>query len=312
MAMPNFYEIMLPFLQTLRNGRAMRVREVADRMCNHFDLTDAECSEKLATGERKIVNRTWFASTYLFKAGLISRPQRGFVAISNNGSALLASCPDSISEKLLLTFPSFAKWRTTKKQNGSSDSIDGGGVDTTINPPVQYLTPIEAMEANSYLLNEQLAEELLEFILKDSPNSFESTVLDLMQAMGYGRLGTGRVTGGSGDGGIDGIIDEDKLGLDKIYLQAKRYSPENSVGSKEIQAFKGSLDDHNASKGVFITTSRFSSNARKSASNSSQYRIVLIDGRKLAELMIDYDVGVSTQTTWKLKRIDREYFDPDS
>ena len=311
MGMPTFNEIMLPFLQAIRSGSEIRVRSVADLMGDHFALSDAERSERLQNGERRIENRTWFASTYLFKAGLILRPKRGFVEISDEGKSLLDSNPDSVSEKLLMKYPAFADWKSKSgKTIASKDYNDSNTVfDSGSQGPSQ--TPIEAIEANARLLNEQLAEELLAEILVQDPSFFEQLVLDVMKAMGYGSAGSGQVVGGSGDGGIDGIINEDRLGLDKIYLQAKRYDRENKVTSPEIRGFIGSMASYGASKGVFISTSNFTSGAIKEAGKNPLYRLVLIDGQQLAQLMIDNDVGVSVQTTWMLKRLDSDYFDSD-
>ncbi len=225
---------------------------------------------------------------------------------------LLATSPDFISEKLLMKYPSFEEWNARNKSADSSNCISDKEMSISSDTQEQRQTPDEAIEANARLLNDQLAEELLRAILQRPPEFFEQLVLDVMQAMGYGQFGAGHVTGGSGDGGIDGIIEEDKLGLEKIYLQAKRYAPDNSVNRPVIQTFVGSMAGSGASKGVFITTSKFSKGAQESARSNPQFRVVLINGQRLAELMIDNNVGVSETTSWSLKRIDSDYFEPES
>ncbi|MCY4023862.1 MAG: restriction endonuclease [Anaerolineaceae bacterium] len=308
MALPTYYKIMLPFLNSLRSGDELRVREIADIMSDFFALSEEERKEELSDGSTKIATRTWFASTYLTKAGLVHRPRRGFVSITNSGKELLESNPESITEKLLLTFPAYQEWRLRRKSSGSSKDDDSGNANETTDAQIQSLTPVEAIETNALLLNEQLSDELLSEILGRSPEFFERLIMDVMSAMGYGR---GEHTGRSGDGGIDGVIDEDKLGLEKIYLQAKRYELGKKVSSPAIRGFIGSMASHGANKGVFITTSEFTDAARNDAGKNPHYRLVLIDGQELARLMIEYDVGVSEQVTWKLKRLDSDYFDPD-
>ena len=198
----------------------------------------------------------------------------------------------------MLTYPAYQEWRSRRKTSDSSKDHDAVSTNDTTESQSQSLTPVEAIEANALLLNEQLSDELLSEILGRSPEFFERLILDVMKAMGYG---SGEHTGRSGDGGIDGVINEDKLGLDKIYLQAKRYELANKVSSPAITGFIGSMASHGANKGVFIATSEFTNAARESAGKNPDYRLVLIDGQQLARLMIEYGVGVSEQVTWKLK-----------
>ena len=207
--------------------------------------------------------------------------------------------------KTLDKYPAYAEWRASSRRNPKSSVPNETEDNETYE---QNLNPVAVLENSARLLNEQLAEELLIAILERPPEFFEQLIIDVMKAMEYG---SGEHVGRSGDGGIDGVIDEDRLGLDKIYLQAKRQSSNNKVSSPAIRGFIGSMASHGATKGVFVTTSEFTKSAIEEARKNLQFRVVLIDGQELARLMIDYDVGVSEQTTWTLKRLDSDYFNPD-
>ena len=305
MTMPTWQDILLPFLQTIQEGTKTQLRSVTEVMIAHFDLTEDEREVREKNGQRKIHNNVSWASTHLAKANLISRPTRGFVKISDEGLALLATSPDTISMKTLDKYPAYAEWRASSRRNPKSSVPNETEDNETYE---QNLNPVAVLENSARLLNEQLAEELLIAILERPPEFFEQLIIDVMKAMEYG---SGEHVGRSGDGGIDGVIDEDRLGLDKIYLQAKRQSSNNKVSSPAIRGFIGSMASHGATKGVFVTTSEFTKSAIEEARKNLQFRVVLIDGQELARLMIDYDVGVSEQTTWTLKRLDSDYFNPD-
>jgi restriction system protein len=249
-------------------------------------------------------NRLAWAKTYLKRAGLIEQPRRGIFLISPSGRQLLAEGPQKIDLRLLQEMPGYANTSDPPELTSASDSTaltDSALVD---------VTPEEDLERAHAVLRRELAADLINNVKKCTPAFFESLVIQLLLKMGYGgsRQEAGRAVGRSGDGGIDGIINEDRLGLDAIYLQAKRW--DGTVGRPEIQKFVGALAGQRASKGVFITTSVFTQEAKEYAERS-QYRVVLIDGVRLSDLMIEHDLGVSVAATYQLKRIDSDFFDDE-
>jgi restriction system protein len=297
MAIPDFQSCMLPFLKVISDGKEYSISEIIDKVSDYFGLSKEERELLLPSGNQAIINnRVGWTRTYLLKAGLIKRTKRAHYAITEEGLKLLESNPDFIGVKTLMKYESFRNWY-------SSENI----VSEPTPKPNHEQTPEEAIEKNAKLINDLLADELLEKVKKMSPNFFENLVLELLLKMGYGGAlkEAGSLTGGPGDEGIDGIIKEDKLGLDMIYLQAKRW--DNVVGRPEIQKFAGALLGKKASKGIFITTSYFSKDA-EDFPKSLDKKIVLIDGKKLAELMIEHNVGVYVQKTIEIKKIDNDYF----
>lgn len=301
MPIPDYQSVMLPLLSYLSDGVPRKIKDCADAMVAHFNLTQEEATRKIPSGKMTyILNRTGWARTYLKKAGLISSPQRGLNQITEEGKSLLEEKPKSINVDLLMRYESFVAFRTSKGNEVSEVTVD-----SIIESDSQ--TPEEALELNYLKLRAQLADDLLEQVKTSAPDFFEKMVVELLVSMGYGGSlkDAGQATQRSNDGGIDGIIKEDRLGLDTIYIQAKRW--ENSVQRPEIQKFAGALQGVRAKKGVFITTSSFSDGAKDFAATIDS-KIILIDGYQLAQYMIDHNVGVSKQHVYEIKKLDSDYF----
>lgn len=300
MPIPKYQELTLPLLRFLVDGEEHAVREAVDALAQEFRLSPEERQEMLPSGRQPLLrNRVGWAQTHMKKAGLLEYPRRGYIRITDRGRAVLQDPPEQITERYLMRFPEFQDF---KNQQSSKTTADPEETATTTQQ-----TPEEIIDSAHQALRTTLATDLLDTIKDCSPAFFEQLVLDLLVAMGYGgsRRAASQAVGRSGDGGIDGIISEDRLGLDVIYLQAKRWS--HTVGRPEIQRFAGALHGQRARKGVFITTSDFTREARDYAA-SIDIKIILIDGDRLTELMIDHGVGVSTVQTLELKRIDQDYF----
>jgi restriction system protein len=298
MAIPDYQTLMVPLLRFASDGEEHSLRQTIDVLAQEFKLTEAEQKQLLPSGQQSAFdNRVGWARTYLFKAGLLETPRRGFFRIAPRGIEMLKSDPARIDVALLNKYKEFREFRERR--------VDDGG-DTTA--ATSEKTPQEVIEAAHANLRASLAAEILETLKGSSPHFFEQIVVDLLVAMGYGgtRRDAGAAIGRSGDGGIDGVINEDRLGLDAIYVQAKRWDT-NSVGRPEVQKFAGALQGQGAHKGIFITTSTFSKEAVEYASKISN-RIILIDGAKLALYMIDFNVGVTTTATFALKKVDSDYF----
>jgi restriction system protein len=303
---PAYEPFMLPLLRCLRDGQVRHRHECNEPLIDYFQLTPEEVEQLLPSGKQTALrNRAGWASTHLAKAGLIERPRRGYMRITERGLEALRVADQGITidNAYLLQYPEFVEFFRPSSPQGDTPAR----LPTPL-PATESRTPQEAMEAAYQTLRAALAGELLERIMDGSPRFFEQVVLDLLVAMGYGgsRADAAQAVGGSGDGGVDGWIKEDKLGLDSIYLQAKRW--EGSVGRPIVQAFAGSLEGHRARKGVLITTSRFSQDAYDYV-RSIEKRIVLIDGERLTTLMIDHGVGVADVAVYPVKRIDEDYFE---
>jgi restriction system protein len=309
MAVPNFQEFMLPFLRAVSDGREHTIAEMFGVMAKHFNLSEEDIKELVPSGrETRFKNRVYWARVYLAQAKLIDATGRGRFRITDRGSTLLKSNPPTINMKLLEQYPEYVafKGRSVKKSDdGNSVVVASSETDEK----EEQLTPEELLESSYTTLRQQLIHALLEQIMNSPPESFEQLVIDVLVAMGYGgsRVDAGQAIGKSNDGGIDGIIKEDRLGLDVVYLQAKRWT--NNVGSPEIQGFVGSLNLNGANKGVFITTSSFSKPALDIVKGLRTPKVVLIDGQQLAEMMIDYGVGVSDVATYTVKKLNPDYFD---
>lgn len=299
------YEAMMPVvLQSLADSQPLLLREVYERVCAHYAFSPEQLAETLPSGRQSTIrSRVGWAKTYLVKAGLIEQPKRGVSLITARGQAALA-CGQTIDNHYLAQFGEFIAF--TLASNDGGTPVESSPLTAPATSTAQ--TPQEQIEQALSTINQSLADELLREVLALSPRFFEQLVVDLMVAMGYGGSNqeAGQTTRYSSDGGIDGIIKEDRLGLDSIYLQAKRYS-DKTVGRPEIQAFAGALDLHRARKGVFITTSSFSRDAQEYV-GLIEKRIVLIDGARLAALMIEYGVGVTTRQTLTIKALDSDYF----
>jgi len=304
-AIPDYQSIMLPLLQLASNGEQHSFREAVEQLADQFALADSERAELLPSGTAHLfANRVGWARTYLKQAGLLSAPKRGAFVITEAGTALLAKRPARIDNNLLNQYEAFRSFRT----RGRSEEEQAGQRAAV---PVAEQTPEDAMAVAYQRVRMELEAELLEQVKAASPAFFERLVVDLLVAMGYGgsRQEAGRAIGRSGDGGVDGMINEDKLGLDVLYIQAKRWDA--VVGRPEIQKFAGALQGQRASKGVFITTSSYSKDAVDFA-NTISIKIILIDGANLVRLMVDHDVGVGKVGTYELKRIDTDYFEGDA
>ncbi len=300
MSIPSYEDVMLPLLQFLSDDNDHKIRDAYKAMADHFELTADERAQLLPSGKAPVIsNRTQWAKLYLLKAGLIESPKRGVVRVTERGRDFLRSKPAGINNAALNRYPEFAEFLQPR------DSVRTG-VDTLDNPG----TPDEQLQSAYRVLRNTLAQDLLTEVKAASPAFFERLVVDLLLAMGYGGSmnDAGQVVGGSGDGGIDGVIKEDRLGLDVIYVQAKRW--ETVVSRPEIQKFVGALQGRRAKKGVFITSSGFSQGALDYVQNIDS-KVVLIDGRRLAEFMIDFDIGVSRIDTYVVKRVDTDYFADD-
>ncbi|MBL9181718.1 MAG: restriction endonuclease [Verrucomicrobiaceae bacterium] len=300
MPIPPVTHFRVPLLQLLGDGQERPLAEAANALADVFKLTDEERSAVLPSGYPVVRHRTGWSGFHLRKAGLVDDSKRGILRITDEGQKLLAAKPTSLSESVLMQFPKYQAWR--KAVSNAAQLPIPAVVEAD-----EETSPEEAI-ANGYAtLRANLAAELLERIMAKPSGFFEKLVVDLLLAMGYGgsRAEAGTVTKASGDGGIDGVINEDRLGLDAVYVQAKRW--EGNVGVGPLREFVGSLSAHKAQKGVFITTSDFAAGARHYVSQVS-HKIVLINGQRLAELMIDYGVGVSTRETYVLKRADEDYF----
>ncbi len=303
MAIPDYQTVMLPLLQYAADGDEHRIGDVVEALARHFGLTDEERLELLPSGKQpKFNNRVSWASTYMKEAGLIEKPRWGFLRITDQGRALLREKPKTIDVKLLERYPEFVAF--LKK----SHKPDKPKAQALPEPARELQTPVETIETAYQTIRNSLVTELLQQIKACSPEFFERLVVDVLVRMGYGgtRAEAGRAIGKSGDEGIDGIINEDRLGLDVIYIQAKRW--EGTVSSPEIQKFVGALQGKKARKGIFITTSSFSKQARKYAS-SIETNVVLVDGETLANLMIEYGVGTTPVSVYEIKRVDSDYFD---
>ncbi len=308
MAIPGYQDLMLPLLE-LGAQRALPAREAVDLMADRFKLTDEERESLLPSGKQTFIfNRTNWALTYLAKAGLISRPRRGWFEATDEGRRLLTSPPARIDVAYLQRFDAVRAF--TRPSDPASRPSAGVAGPLPTEPAEESDTPDERIDEAVQTLSAELRAELMSLILARDPDAFEQLIVDLMVAMGYGGGGDNRRIGRSGDGGVDGIINEDRLGLDRVYLQAKRYAPETTVGPNQIREFAGALMLRNADKGVFVTTSSFTRGAAEEAERMRQ-RIVLIDGARLTELMARHDVGVRLKRAVHIKEIDLNYFEDD-
>lgn len=302
MAIPKFEKFLYPFLQQLKN-KDVTTKEMRETLIKHFNLTAEDCSLRTKNGTAYQFNdRINWSRQWLRRALFIEIPQRGVYHITERGLDFLNSHND-LTEKDLLKYPEFAEYSGLSASSESCKQVDVFAEDTAVR------TPTEDMDTAFKTINDDLAVDLLQKVLEMSPNFFEKLVLDLLLNMGFGSKSREMavVTPTSHDNGVDGIIPEDALGLDKIYIQAKRYT-DTSVSKPDIHKFIGALDEQKASKGVFITTSKFTNGARESAYKASK-KIVLIDGKELADYMIEYNVGVSEKKVYEVKKLDSDYFE---
>ena len=304
MSIPDYETLMLPVLEAVADGGEHLLRDLTQQIAQRFELTDEERQRLLPSGQQTIIsNRVSWARTYLKKSGLVVSTGRGKVRITDEGRRALALKPVKIDTHFLEQYPSYVEFKETRRTESQDEEVDRV-------PPASDQTPEEAIEVAYRDLRAALADEVLERVRSCSPQFFERLVVELLVAMGYGGSlsDAGRAVGRTGDKGIDGIIKEDKLGLDVVCIQAKRW--ENTVGRPEVAAFAGSMEGHRAKKGVMLTTATFSKDAHDYVSRIER-KIVLIDGRQLAELMIDHGIGTTTTRTYEIRRIDSDYFVED-
>ena len=299
MAIPDFQSIMLPLLKFCSDGVEHTNREGIDALAQEFALTEEEQKQLLPSGQQCVFdNRVAWARAHMKMAQLLENTRRGVFRITNRGKQILDQHPAEINLRFLREFPEYLAARDKHKR--TEKTVSGDDKEET-------QTPEEQLEEAYEILRDNLASEIITQLKDASPSFFEKVVIEVLVKMGYGgsRKDAGQAIGRSGDEGIDGIIKEDRLGLDIIYIQAKKW--ENTISRPEIQKFAGALQGKRSRKGIFITTSDFSKSAREYAS-AIENKIILIDGRQLAQLMIDFNVGVATEATYELKRLDSDYF----
>lgn len=301
---PDFQSLMRPILEALSDGSVRRTRELVEAMSDRFGLTVEEREAMLPSGRQRLMhNRVGWSITHLFQAGLLERPARGHIAITATGREVLAAHPDRVDMSVLREFPSYRDFR---ERSSTRDTASDGPL--AAEPDAEAASPQDLLSRAVTENRAAVEGELLERALALSPVEFERLVVRLLERMGYGRSGAVEHSGRSGDAGIDGIISQDPLGLDRIYLQAKRYAPDQSVQRPAIQGFVGALMGAQGDRGVFITTSSFSAGARTEAERVNA-RIELIDGSRLAELMLRHGVGVQAEVTVTLHQLDEDFFE---
>lgn len=296
MAVPKFHEFMKPFLDILSDGNSYTIKEIREIISKEFNLSKEDLKEMLPSGTQTVfANRVQWAGTYLFKAGLLTKPSRGVFAINEAGKAVIEKNPEVIDVQYLTQFESFREFQSPKTDTETK------GADSNV-----LETPDFAFEDSFKKINESLIDEILIEIVKFTPGAFEQLVVDLLQKMGYGSFeNAGRTTPLSGDEGIDGVIMEDKLGFNLIYIQAKKWELDATVGRPEIQNFVGAISGKGGN-GLFVTTAKYSKPAIEYA---DLHHIILIDGKRLAKLMIEHNFGVSVKRTFQIKEIDSDVFE---
>jgi len=300
MAIPDYQTLMLPLLKLTSDEKEHSLKATTEKLAQDFGLSEIELAEMLPSARKtRFYDRVGWAGTYLRKAGLLISPHRGKFQITKRGLEVLKNPPERITVNFLEQFDEFVQFRERREKNADNDTI--------IPKDVESQTPEEAIESAYLNIKQSLTDEILQTVKNCSPSFFETLVIDVLVKMGYGgtRKDAGKAIGKSGDNGIDGIINEDRLGLDVIYIQAKKW--DNPVGRPEIQKFAGALQGQRAKKGIFITTSTFTKEAQEFASRIDS-KITLLDGETLSQLMIDYNVGVNLVASYELKRIDSDYF----
>jgi len=305
-AIPDYQTLMLPVLKLAADGGEHKFSHAVELLAGEFSLSTKERNELLPSGSQAVFNnRVGWARSYLKQAGLLSSPKRGFFTLTPKGAALLAKNPERVDISILEQYPEFLEFRNRKKDKGENEKPE-----ETSAVSASSQTPEDALASAYSTLRKDLESEILSSVREASPSFFERLVVDLLVRMGYGgnRQDAGKALGKSGDGGIDGIINEDRLGLDVIFIQAKRW--EGTVGRPEIQKFAGALQGQRARKGVFITTSSFTKEAQEYAS-LIESKIILIDGDHLSRLMAEHNVGVSTVGQYEVKKLDSDYFNEE-
>ena len=299
MSIPTYFDLMLPVLSAISDKKETRVSEIRRRVAISENLTQDDLAESISRGVSRFGNRVGWALSEMLHAQLINRKGWGVYQITERGSNLLADSPSGINRDVLRGYQEYLDWEQNFNRNT-----------TTVANEESNQTPYEALNNAFSKLNNLLESEALERVHNSEPIFLERLIVELLIAMGYGRGNPdrGKVTASSGDGGIDGVISEDTLGLDEVYIQAKKYAANNPVGEPELRDFVGAIDTKGTSKGVFVTTSSFTKPAEDYVKKCSK-KIVLIDGNELARLMVEYGVGFRSETTYQVKRIDEDYFE---
>ncbi len=297
MAVPKYDELTKPLLETVKDGETYKIKDITIMLAQQLSLSSTDLTEMLPSGRQTVFkNRVGWAKTYLLKAGLIESPARATIRITDAGKKVVIDNPDKIDTKYLEQFPSFVDFTSAASQTDNDSSA-------LVNPQPSALTPDDQLEDAYKQINASLASELLSEVLKITPYTFEKFVVDLLSKMGYGTVAYGsHATVASGDDGIDGVIMKDKLGFSLIYMQAKEWAPDRVVGQPEIQSFVGAIAGKHGD-GLFVTTARFSQKAKDYANT---HHIILIDGERLANLMIEYNFCVATKKTFEIKAIDTD------
>ena len=306
MPVPKYYEFFPAVMECLKDGEIHSSKETIEFCIQYFDLTDEDIAEKLQSGQTVVSNRVGWSRTYLSKAGLSEKTKRAMYSITDEGKKAISDGCDKITYDYLTKYPSFNDFanRTFNKKESKQPADKDSTSDKS---------PAELLDYAVTQLNANLADELLDEVMKISPYEFESLVVKLLIKMGYGsiELNKNAVTKKSGDEGIDGVVNADKVGFDSIAIQAKQWKTGSTIGRPEIQKFLGALVGQGFAKGIFITTAQFTKEAVTFAEKQQNCKIVLIDGEQLAKLMIDYGLGVSTVATFSIKRIDTDFFNED-
>ncbi|ENW28348.1 restriction endonuclease [Acinetobacter lwoffii] len=309
MPLPTYDQLMLPLMKLLSElNEPIKISDAANILAERSNLHEEDLNKILPSGKNIFKDRVAWAKTYLVKAGLVQQPKRAYCEISSLGRQVDLKSLDAITNEYLAQFNGFSDFKLGKK---NKDEFGSGNLQVieSLNSYQETQTPEETIQNTTELLKSDLKSDLLQMVKDKSPSFFERLVVDLLVAMGYGgsHQDAAQAIGKTNDGGIDGVISEDRLGLDKIYIQAKRWK--DTVGRPDIQQFKGALADQVAKKGVFITTSSFSKEAIESARKSG---IVLIDGDKLTSLMIEFGLGVQIERSFHIYKIDQDRFDEDN
>lgn len=307
MAVPKFFSFFPVVLRILNTGETLSVKDIRGQAFDFMCLSEEDRSVLLPSGKQRTAdNRVNWALTYLKKAGLVERPSTGKYRITAVGKTALQEVGDHITLDYLKKYDSFREFHMVKNHDAQEDSL-------ACTNDMAEASPQDTLDIAFQQINDELAANLLQVIMEHSPQFFEKLVVELLLKMGYGGAfeESGITVGQSGDEGIDGIIREDKLGFSNIYIQAKRWNTDATVGRPEVQKFVGALAGQGAQKGLFITTAQFTKEARNYVGNQSATKVVLVDGEKLTKLMIEYDVGVSVLNTYAIKKIDSDFFDDD-
>ena len=311
---PDFQTLMLPVLEACADG-AISTGEVVDRLEGRFEMTEEERWRRTSVGRPTVFyNRVYAAKKHLRDAGLIRYPARGQHELTAEGRRVLQEKPERIDLKFLEQFETYLEFKERRgTRSGKAESAENHVPAISVDAPGEVATPDETLRQAYKAIQDTLAADLLDRVRNSTPQFFEELIVDLLLSMGYGGPAddAGRVLGGSGDDGVDGVIDQDPLGVDQVYVQAKRYKEDNAVGAPAIRDFFGAVNLKKAQKGIFFTSSAFSPSARAAAEGFGM-RIVLIDGERLAKLMIKYNIGCREEETIRLKRVDEEYFEPGS